>query len=278
MTCLKVGHLLAVAGRSQMVAAAAMVAWRRCGNRPPRHHVCTVAAADNSCSVGHPPCSSYCCSYAIQQSPTLLFPLLFMHAQQGPGGPRNHVVKFYRNGVFTVDNGPPRHMDDPGNLDFISAVSRGECPAELDPGTSDEPVTVNLLRAEEDYEMPKCGGACVHMLPAQMPRKHLVYTVHIFIVSSAVVVCWAHILLVGACKDAVPLRMCPACCAGMWPLQALAVHWAAAAAAVQAAAVQPRPRCQQMQPRLANGRASMSRSRRRLFSCASTTAAAWSLA
>jgi hypothetical protein len=68
---------------------------------------------------------------------------------------RNHVVKFYRNNVFTVDDGPACHMDDPANLDFINAVSKGECPSELDPGDSSTPITVNLLRAEEEYVAPK---------------------------------------------------------------------------------------------------------------------------
>lgn len=75
--------------------------------------------------------------------------------QQQQPRERNHVVKFYRNNVFTVDDGPPRGLDDPANLDFINAVSSGECPRELDPGDSDAPVTVNLLRAEEDYVPPK---------------------------------------------------------------------------------------------------------------------------
>lgn len=89
----------------------------------------------------------------------LPLPLLFHlpACQQGASGgsQRNHVVKFYRNNIFTVDDGPPRHMDDPDNLDFINSVSKGECPSELDPGDSTTPVTVNLLRAEEDYEQPK---------------------------------------------------------------------------------------------------------------------------
>lgn len=77
----------------------------------------------------------------------------------------NQVVKFYRNGIFTVNDGPPRPVADPANMDFMAAVSRGECPAELDPGPGAEPVTVNLLRVEEDYEMPKwVGTGCVYWM------------------------------------------------------------------------------------------------------------------
>eukprot|EP00878_Enallax_costatus_P001620 GHUV01001771.1.p1 GENE.GHUV01001771.1~~GHUV01001771.1.p1 ORF type:complete len:283 (+),score=97.43 GHUV01001771.1:128-976(+) len=76
-------------------------------------------------------------------------------AAQGGGQPLNHVVKFYRNHIFTVDDGPPRTMDDPANVDFINSVSKGECPQELDPGNSSAEVTVNMLRVEEDYEVPK---------------------------------------------------------------------------------------------------------------------------
>lgn len=76
-------------------------------------------------------------------------------AQSGSGRPVNHVVRFYRNHIFTVDDGPPRTMDDPANLDFINSVSKGECPQELDPGNSSAEVTVNMLRVEEDHELPK---------------------------------------------------------------------------------------------------------------------------
>jgi hypothetical protein len=33
--------------------------------------------------------------------------------------------------------------------------SSGECPPEIDPGPTSEPVTVNLIRVEEDYVPPK---------------------------------------------------------------------------------------------------------------------------
>ena len=68
---------------------------------------------------------------------------------------KNHVVKFYKNKIFTVDDGPPRSIEDAANMEFINSVARGECPRELDQGLTDGPVTVNLLRVEEEYEMPK---------------------------------------------------------------------------------------------------------------------------
>jgi len=76
-------------------------------------------------------------------------------APEGEEGDRNNVVKFYKNNIFTVNDGPPRSIEDPANMEFINSVSRGECPRELDPGLTDASVTVNLLRVEEDYEMPK---------------------------------------------------------------------------------------------------------------------------
>lgn len=74
---------------------------------------------------------------------------------QDPDAPRTHVITFWRNGVFTVDDGPPRSVDDPANFSFIDSISKGECPRELDPGTSTIPINVNLLRKEEDYTEPE---------------------------------------------------------------------------------------------------------------------------
>jgi hypothetical protein len=34
------------------------------------------------------------------------------------------VVKFYRNNVFTLNDGPARAIDDPANQDFMDAVAR----------------------------------------------------------------------------------------------------------------------------------------------------------
>lgn len=69
-------------------------------------------------------------------------------------GPRNHVITFYSDGVFTVDDGPPRKVEDPANFPFIESISKGECPAELDPGKPGAPVTVNLVRKEDPYSEP----------------------------------------------------------------------------------------------------------------------------
>mmetsp|Transcript_42073 Transcript_42073/g.105554 ORF Transcript_42073/g.105554 Transcript_42073/m.105554 type:complete len:187 (-) Transcript_42073:133-693(-) len=66
-----------------------------------------------------------------------------------------HTITFYRNGVFTVNGGPPRGITDPANLEFMEAISRGECPLELDPPNRSIPVEVNLVRNEDDYKEPE---------------------------------------------------------------------------------------------------------------------------
>lgn len=33
-----------------------------------------------------------------------------------PASKKNRVIAFYRNGVFTVDDGPARRVDDPANM------------------------------------------------------------------------------------------------------------------------------------------------------------------
>jgi UBX domain-containing protein 1 len=74
----------------------------------------------------------------------------------GGQGPRERAVTvaFYRNGVFTVDGGEPRRMDDPANLAFMSAIARGQCPPELDPGDPAVQIAVNMVRRDDDYEAP----------------------------------------------------------------------------------------------------------------------------
>lgn len=76
-------------------------------------------------------------------------------SQPAEDKPRTHVITFYRDGVFTVNGGPARHVNDAANVDFIDSISKGECPAELDPGASKTPVSVNLVRKDEDYKPPE---------------------------------------------------------------------------------------------------------------------------
>lgn len=72
-----------------------------------------------------------------------------------PQGPLAHTITFYRNGVFAVDDGEPRSIDDPSNAEFLRSIERGECPAELEPPNRSVPVTVNLLRRDEEYTPPE---------------------------------------------------------------------------------------------------------------------------
>ena len=77
-----------------------------------------------------------------------------------PQKPVSHVIAFYDNGVFTVDDGPAREMRDPSNAEFLDAISAGRCPPELEPapGASSSgepvPVSVNLVRKPGDYVKP----------------------------------------------------------------------------------------------------------------------------
>ena len=79
-------------------------------------------------------------------------------AAPAPPRPISHVIAFYDNGVFTVDDGPGREMRDPANAEFLDAISAGRCPAELEPAPSSAgepvPVSVNLVRKAGDYVKP----------------------------------------------------------------------------------------------------------------------------
>lgn len=72
-----------------------------------------------------------------------------------PPSERSVDIFFYRNGIFTVNDEEPRRIDDPANMPFITAISRGQCPPELDPGDPSVHINVNLIRRDEDYVPPK---------------------------------------------------------------------------------------------------------------------------
>ena len=88
-------------------------------------------------------------------------------AGASPPPPSMHTITFYRDGVFTVDDGGPRSVRDIENKDFIDSISRGEVPREFDvqrqrttgPGGLAMPapqVHVNLVsKLEEEYVPPK---------------------------------------------------------------------------------------------------------------------------
>lgn len=73
------------------------------------------------------------------------------------GGPedRNVVITFYADGVFTVDDGEPRRMDEPQNAQFMRAIMNGQCPPELIPQDPRQMVNLNLVRKGEEYVPPE---------------------------------------------------------------------------------------------------------------------------
>lgn len=65
------------------------------------------------------------------------------------------TVTFYADGVFTVNDGEPRRMDDPRNGEFIRAIMNGECPSELMPVDPTTVININLVRKAEEYKPPE---------------------------------------------------------------------------------------------------------------------------
>ncbi|KAH0896110.1 hypothetical protein HID58_045678 [Brassica napus] len=66
-----------------------------------------------------------------------------------------HTITFWRNG-FTVDDGPLRRFEDPGNVTFMDSIARSECPCELEPVDRKNSVRVELVRREDNnIEPPK---------------------------------------------------------------------------------------------------------------------------
>lgn len=64
------------------------------------------------------------------------------------------ILKLWHNG-FSLDDGPLRAYDDPENEKFLSAIRRGEIPAELSTGRSREVCLSMEDHRSEDYEPPK---------------------------------------------------------------------------------------------------------------------------
>jgi UBX domain-containing protein 1 len=60
---------------------------------------------------------------AIPLAATCSHRFMRLQARQ-PTGPAVHRVTFYRNGVFTIDDGPPRQVADPANFPFINSISK----------------------------------------------------------------------------------------------------------------------------------------------------------
>uniref|UniRef100_J3LYN2 UBX domain-containing protein n=1 Tax=Oryza brachyantha TaxID=4533 RepID=J3LYN2_ORYBR len=88
-----------------------------------------------------------------------------------PQPPENvlHNIQFWTNG-FTVDDGPLRDYNDPANEDFIEdpkcseakcfkiysspSIRLSQCPNELEPADKRTPVHVNVIKRQEEYQVP----------------------------------------------------------------------------------------------------------------------------
>jgi len=65
------------------------------------------------------------------------------------------LLTFYKGGIFTIDNGPPRNRNDPQNRNFIEDINRGIVPRELETENPGREVYVEFLdKKGEDYKEP----------------------------------------------------------------------------------------------------------------------------
>jgi len=65
-----------------------------------------------------------------------------------------HTITFYRNNIFTVDDGPGRGIGAPENMEFMQSIMQGVHPVELQPEHAETEVEVNLVKRDEDYQPP----------------------------------------------------------------------------------------------------------------------------
>jgi len=63
------------------------------------------------------------------------------------------VLTFYTD-CFTVDDGPPRKIQDPANAAFLNEVNKGVVPRELEALAQGADINIELLKKNEEYKPP----------------------------------------------------------------------------------------------------------------------------
>lgn len=81
--------------------------------------------------------------------------------RNAPKKKKKMLIKFYQNAVFTVDDGPPRSVEDPANQAFLQAIKERRVPDELASEFQDG-LDLSIMPMPEDYDpasAPKCASA-----------------------------------------------------------------------------------------------------------------------
>jgi hypothetical protein len=79
--------------------------------------------------------------------------------RNAPKKKKKMLIKFYQNGVFTVDDGPPRSVEDAANQAFLQAIKERRVPDELANDFQDG-LDLSIMPMPEDYDpgsAPKCA-------------------------------------------------------------------------------------------------------------------------
>lgn len=99
------------------------------------------------------------------------------HAGQIRNAPmkkKKMLIKFYQNAVFTVDDGPPRSVEDPANQAFLEAIKERRVPDELRDEFQDG-LDLSIMPMPEDYDpasAPKYASSCCSVM-LQHPKAAL---------------------------------------------------------------------------------------------------------
>jgi hypothetical protein len=71
--------------------------------------------------------------------------------KKAPRSKRKMLIKFYQNGIFTVDDGPPRSAEDPVGQRFLQDIKERRVPAEFEEEARDG-LDLSIMPIPEDYD------------------------------------------------------------------------------------------------------------------------------
>jgi SEP domain len=106
--------------------------------------------------------STYCTCFAYSTSRHAQMAVACVgQIRNAPKKKKKMMIKFYQNAIFTVDDGPPRSLEDSANQAFLQAIKERRVPDELASEFQDG-LDLSIMQMSEDYDpgsAPKCDSS-----------------------------------------------------------------------------------------------------------------------